>query len=216
MKNFLVNILMRIYQILHGYMWLAIVCGVFGLIYGGIDGLYGDTELKTVSLADLSKESKGNSRYLEITGCYVAGDFVYSYDKNTTKVLSVIFPVISAEQISDYISPGLATTKLIVIRDQKKFSPDCAENETCLSDFDDIPDEGFTIRGMTVWGFDNIDSETEELIRTLNYSISSDVVVLKENDMPETTKTGSVLMLLGGILLLVSGIAFYIKITKSK
>jgi hypothetical protein len=129
--------------------------------------------------------------------------------------LSVIFPVISVEQIDDYISSGLATTKLVVIRDPKKFSSDCMENGTCLADFEDMPDEGFTIRGMTVWGFDNIDSETKELIRTL-YSIPSDVVVLKENDMPKTTKTGSVLMLLGGILLLVSGIAFYIKVTKSK
>ena len=219
MNKYLKSVLEKAWNTISGYIWLFVVCGIVWLIYSGIEGLYSNAELKKISLEELSKKSVGRSRYLEITGCYTDGLYVVQYYENTGKISGVIFPVLTLEEFIKSMDESTATTKLIVIRNSENFSSDCYEKNSCLDDILDFSEEGFTIKGLTVWGFDNseVSDETRKLIQSINYNIQSDIVILREDAQPETKgKVFPALMLIGGILLLVFGIVFYIKVTKNK
>jgi hypothetical protein len=206
------------------------------LAYYGFDGLRGNHNLKKMSLEEVEKYGVGNSRYLEVSNCYALGSFVHEYDKKRPdNVENVIFPIVSKKTFHKYLESealqmedasesdtarrnivDLQTT-LIVKRSKAKFSSGCAKGDgTCLDDLLDFDSEqfmksGFSIKGVTLVGLDDVDSETKSLIQRLDYKMGTNVLLLEEDAEPRGSLP-SILMLIGGILgLLAVGASFFRK-----
>lgn len=208
MKDYFKNLIDKLTDEILGYAGLFIIVGVIWLVINGIDGLRGSNVLKTISLEELSKDNVGKSRNLEIDGCYIIGDYVTEY-YDETQVLKVIFPVVTLDE-------GLKTfpsTKLIVIRNKDKFSPDCGVSNSCLNDLIEFPDEGFTIKGRVAW-MGEVDDDVKTLIESVHYDIVDDVIILHE-DATFNKKWKSFLMLLGGLALVVLLVVLFLRRSKS-
>lgn len=196
--------------------YILIACAFLG--YYGFDGLRGDHNLKSMTLEEVEESGVGNSRFLEISNCFGLGNFVYKYDeKNPDKVTDVIFPVVSKKVFDDYfenisydgeeIVSGVEeiSTVLLVKRSASKFTADCFNNnESCLDDLLDFDDEdffdnGFTVKGVTLVGLEDVDSETKELILSLDYKMGDKVLFLEEDAEPRGMLL-SFLMLGGGLI----------------
>lgn len=202
-------------------MRLALIAVFLYLIYAGFDGLKGDDDLKKISMGELIKDGVGDSRYLEITGCYSKGDIVYKYSpKSPNKVTDIIFPVIDSAAFIDAIinemalefgdedssikqNKDLNKTMLLIKRDPNKFSSTCisqGEDHTCLDDLLTVDSiSPFSIKGTVQLGLNDVDSETRKLISSLNYNVSDKVIFLEENTEPKG-KALSFFMILGGFL----------------
>lgn len=201
---------------------IYILIGLAFLTYYGYDGMRGDDTLKTLSLADLEAGGAGESRYLEISDCFTTGVFVYEYkDDDRDRATSVIFPVISSdafiaeilksdesdttELLTESESSEMVTTHLLVKRSTARFAPECAAGDgSCTQDLIDyITDgeeiRGFTVKGTTRLGLDDLDEKDRDLIQSLNYNIADNVVFLEEDSEPRGTSM-SLLMIVGGIL----------------
>jgi hypothetical protein len=199
------------------------------IIYYGYDGMRGDNDLKKLSMDELMKEGIGDSRYLEITGCYSTADIVYKYSqKSPNQVTDVIFPVLDSTSFFEAIFNEIESvygdsstqsskfknkTMLLIKRDPNKFSSNCISIRDDHSCLDDLVHEDsitpFSVKGTVLLGLDDLDSETKNLISSLNYNISDKVIFLEENSEPKG-KVLSFLMILGGILgLVVVGFYFF-------
>ena len=203
---------------------IYILIGLSFLVYYGYDGLRGDSTLKTISLTELETQGVGDSRYLEITDCFTTGVFVYEYeDDNKDRATSVIFPVINSDAFLqeiledeitvadttdmsiDTLAKEKITTHLLVKRSTDKFNAECAEGDgSCTKDlieyiFGGEEYRGFTLRGTTRIGIDDLDEKDRELIQSLNYNLADQVVYLEEDSEPRGA-TASILMIAGGIL----------------
>ncbi|HRH47084.1 MAG TPA: hypothetical protein PKY82_35890, partial [Pyrinomonadaceae bacterium] len=83
-------------------------------------------------------------------------------------------------------------------------------NETKLENLDTwLPDDKvkatdeFSVSGVTLVGFDSIDSESQRLISSLKHEISNDVIFLRAGDKPNPLTFGFIILgisLIGTIL----------------
>lgn len=196
---------------------------LLALIVLGIDGLIGDFNLKKLSLAEIEANGIGDildSRYIEISGCFTDGTYLYGYEEpHSEKVSRVIFPVINRETFlrikarkmapdsigksSTDTTIGKITTHILVQRNEARFKPDCAAGiGSCTQDLIDLTiggDElkGFTLRGLTLGAL--TDSEGNKKLKSLNYTVADNVVFLEEDTEPRGIFK-SVMMIIGGIL----------------
>lgn len=198
---------------------IYMIIGLLFVSYYGFDGMRGDHNLLKISLEELETNGIGDSRYLEITDCYTNGSFVYEYNEDSPdSVKKVIFAVINREAFEaegmrllifgDSIPVDSAerpTTRLLVQRSTSKFKADCGAGDgTCTSDLmDQITSgeelQGFTLRGTTRLGLDDLSEEDRSLIESLNFNIGDPVVFLEEDAEPQSTTT-ALAMLIGGII----------------
>ena len=97
------------------------------------------------------------------------------------------------------------TTHLLIKRNTAKFKPECAEGDgSCTQDLLDYifggeEARGFTVRGTTRIGIDDLEEKDRELIQSLNYNLADKVVYLEEDSEPRGS-VASILMIAGGIL----------------
>lgn len=204
-------------------MYRIYILIAFGFVtYYGYDGMRGDSSLRTLSVTEIENGGVGDSRFIEITDCYTSGAFVYEYeDNNKDAATSVIFPVISSESFlreveetivadsadfsTEFIENEKIKTHILIKRNTARFDPSCAAGDgTCTKDLTDFILEGeelrgFTVRGTTLLGLDEMDSRDRELIQSLNYEIADNVVFLEEDAEPKGTAL-SLLMIVAGIL----------------
>ena len=97
------------------------------------------------------------------------------------------------------------TTHLLIKRSAAKFKAECAEGDgSCTQDlldyiFGSEEYRGFTVRGTTRIGLDDLEEKDRELIQSLNYNLADKVVYLEEDSEPRGAMA-SILMIAGGIL----------------
>jgi len=201
---------------------LIILLGSAYLTYLGYDGLKGDFDLKTISLKDIESEGIGDSRYIEVTNCYLLGDFVYEYDeKSPSTITNIIFPIVNKDAYLDFSedfslelgeekSEKQASTILIVKRNKEKFNPNCGTDSTCLDDLwsvENYAESGFSIKGVSLLGLDELDEKTRNLILSLDYDLDLNVLYLEEDAEPQGFFM-SFLKMIGGISGII-GVLYY-------
>lgn len=196
-----------------------ILIGLGFLIYYGYDGIRGDQELKKLTIKEVQESGVGESRYLEISDCFTTGAFVYEYEEDEPDLATkVIIPIMDQEVfISEmqriYISADSTSTetferakiRLLVQRKPGNYAEDCAKGDgSCAKDLVDAitsGDEltGFTVRGMTQVGIDELSEKDKSLVQSLNYDIHDQVILLEEGAEPKGT-TMALMMIIGGVL----------------
>lgn len=198
---------------------LYILIALGFLIYYGYDGIRGDQGLKKMTMKEVWESGVGESRYLEISDCFTTGAFVYEYDEDKPDYATkVIIPVMDkavfvSEMQRIYLSGDslaadtLARTKirLLVQRKEGKYAEDCAKGDgSCAVDLVEAitsGDElaGFTIKGMTQIGIDELSDKDKDLVQSLHYDLHDQVILLEEGAEPRGT-TMSLLMIIGGVI----------------
>jgi hypothetical protein len=198
--------------------WL-ILLGLFAVVYYGFDGLAGDHDLTIISLEDAIGNGVENKRFLEITGCYPARDFVYEHFENSDAITDIIVPMLTRKEFIKYVKQAeqLPTCYLFVKRNRNKYESNCMMDSSCVDDLytklENVISTGITMQGLTLIGLDNIDSETKSLIKTAGYNLPSNVLFLEEDAKPRGIFL-SILMILGGIAGSIIYIIWLIKMHK--
>ncbi|MDR2286616.1 MAG: hypothetical protein LBE04_03960 [Prevotellaceae bacterium] len=204
MKDYIKHIILK------NFFVILILSGLS--IYYCFDRIKGNHRLKTFSLNEIKENGIGDNRYLEVTNCYTLGSFVYHYNPDNPDYTSgIIFPAVTEDEYFACLNEGAnieLNTVLLIKRSTNKFNPNCMQGEehTCLDDLC----ADFTIRGMVLLGLDDIDDDDKELIQSLNYNISSNVIFLEEDKTPRGILL-SVLMLAAGIFAAIIALYIFIK-----
>jgi hypothetical protein len=184
------------------WKFLALIAFFF-LAYNGCDGLTGNKDLVEYSIEKIEQSGTAENRYIQINNGYTTGEFVYHTDKNLpNSANSIIFPLISKSNFEKGVKGETnLSIKVLVQRSSKRFNSHCIEDTSCINDVVDqqMKKKGYSVKGLTLIGLNDVDSETKKLLGSSGFNIDSNVVFLEE-DMEPTSNTKSILMLIGGIL----------------
>lgn len=199
-------------------MKIIIIIALAFLAYNGYDGLRGSSDLVEYSADEIENKGIGDNRYIKIKNGYSIGQFVYNYSKDLPqKASSVIFPLISEEKVNQFVNgKSDITIKILIKRNTARFNSDCLRDTSCVNDImEKQVKNGFSIKGVTQIGLNDVDDETKRLLSESGFNIDNKVVFLEEDAEPQGA-TKSILMLIGGILGLIIVVRTYFKSEKNQ
>jgi hypothetical protein len=167
----------------------GVVAVVFGLksLY---DTITSEKEAFKITLDEVEKSGLGNHKYVKITGAYAPGPFVYEYKTKygvKGNVDHIIYPVVSLNKLSDYISSG-ASAKLkakVIVKMDTSF-PVSRVNSF---EFDSSAVE---LEGMVRSGFEGMSDEDKKLLKGDALDLDENFIYLvKEKPMGYGVSFGS-------------------------
>ncbi len=171
---------------------LLVVCGA--LIWGGFDGLrvnMSGSELAHFSIDDVEGDGIGDARYISVSGGVLEGTMVYEYDQKSGKVKSLIFPVVSRDNLFELML-GKGSAPMLYIERSPVPSGCVEENTFCLED-EDVE----AYNGIVRVGLDSLDSESRELFTGNGIEVPDNAIFLDENAKPREAWSNALMMLLG-------------------
>lgn len=170
-------------------------------VYYGFDGVITNQDIVEYTADEIEINGISSNRYIEISDGFTTGNYVYEYTSSNS-ANEIIFPLVGEKQITSFLKEEETALqiKIIVKRNHKKFKSNCITDNTCVNDIIDQQfDSGYTVRGVTLVGFDNIDDETKDLLKSSEFNISDDVIFIEEGSKPRES-IYSILMLIGGVI----------------
>ncbi len=193
--------------------WRLIVIILLAIMaYNGCDGLRVNNEIKEYSIETIENDGIGKNRYIKIINGYTEGGYVYShFESSENKIESVIFPMLSEEKLIEYSEGKNITVSVLVKRSKIKYQDSCHKENTCLDDLIEQFDQGgFSVKGITQVGLNDVDDKTKELLQQFNFKIEEKVLFIEEDSEPQSSLK-SFLMLIGGVLGIIILISKYFK-----
>lgn len=105
-----------------------------------ISGVTGTHKLRTFSVEQAEREGLGDSDFVEITGAWRTGDFLYAPPLKGEKAGAVQYPVLSAERLAQLDANQKPRTAIIAWT--QAYDPACVERGDCA------PKGAITIKGV--------------------------------------------------------------------
>ena len=161
------------------------------LIWKGFDGLLINFHSDKIYEADIRKiETSGTqgNRFLKIRNGIALGSFIYSHE-NSGSAIEVIYPIISADQLTKAKEGKPAEAKVLV--KITGMSAECLEDGMCF-----LPDST-VLTGLTESELLYLGAEQKQQLQTEGVKVSPNAVLLLPNTQPITLQW-NLLMLLGG------------------
>lgn len=174
------------------------------------------SQLATFSTSQVIDSGIGDARYVQINDGVWEGTMVYSARKGKSEsqisssapIESIIIPLFDLKQFAEI--ENFKNPKVAVL---VKYQP---PSGTVLKDLDNwFPEnskeygDNLSVSGVTLVGFDSLDSKTKELVESMKYEVSENVVYLQAGEKPAPLYWGFGLLIVSFIGATGSPVAAY-------
>lgn len=208
-------------------MWIFIIIFFASLVglWNGFDTMrvaYFSKDQATFSIKDVEDRGIGGNRFTKVEKAIWDGSYVYEVSKKEVhknlrgggetvdpdaKVPKVIIPLLSQENFQSQ-SEGARTKLSVLAKYEMPSSFTYKDLENWRPENTAGAGEEFSVSGVTLVGLNSIDKESKNLISTLEYEISPEVVFLNAGSVPGSFQRGLVIFAVSGIAFLASLLYF--------
>lgn len=210
-------------------MWIFIIIILASLVglWNGFDTMrvaYFSSDQATFSIKEVEENGIGGNRFIKVEKAGWDGSYVYEVDKKDVyksfrdgketvspdaKVPRIIIPLLSEENFLSQ-SDGTVSKLSVLAKYEMPSSFTYKDLENWRPENTTGPGEEFSVSGVTLVGLDSIDKDSKNLISTLKYEISPDVIFLNAGSVPKSFQRGLTIFSISGVAFLVSLLYFWL------